>query len=58
MQVRSDLEAIPTENTDQNYVDRWLADQMAVYEQAQGQRTLKMVRSAIDAGLKLWRGLS
>ena len=28
--VRTDIEAIPTEGTDQNYVDKWLEDQMAV----------------------------
>ena len=31
--VRTDFEAIPTEGTDQNYVDRWLEKQKKVIEE-------------------------
>ena len=39
--MRTDLEAIPTDNTDKNYVDAWLDKQMVEYEQAQGQSTAR-----------------
>jgi hypothetical protein len=31
--VRTDLQAIPTEGTDQNYVDRWLEKQKKMIEE-------------------------
>ena len=39
--MQTDLEAIPTDNTDKNYVDAWLDKQMVEYEQAQGQSTAR-----------------
>jgi hypothetical protein len=55
-QVRTDLEAIPVENTDRNYVDRWLEIQMEEYEKVQGGGAAMRMRKALEAGLKRWIG--
>jgi hypothetical protein len=54
--VRTDLAAIPQENTDRNYVDTWLENQMMEYENKQGRVAALRMRKALEAGLKRWVG--
>jgi phage regulator Rha-like protein len=54
--VRTDLAAIPQENTDQNYVDKWLEMQMEEYKKKQGIDAATRMRKALEAGLKRWVG--
>jgi len=51
--VRSDLEAIPTEGTDQNYVDKWLENQKAVIvKKCSNSSFVKRMVKAIQGGSK------
>ena len=51
--VRTDLEAIPIEGTDQNYVDRWMESQMAVIkDKCSSQNLIKKLVKAITIGSK------
>jgi hypothetical protein len=56
VQVRTDLAAIPQENTDRNHVDRWLENELQEYEKKQGSLAARDMRKAIEAGLKRWVG--
>jgi hypothetical protein len=51
-QVRTDLAAIPTENTDRNYVDKWLELQLEEYERTKGTVAAMIVRKVFKLGLK------
>jgi hypothetical protein len=54
--VRTDFEAIPKEDTDRNYVDRWLENQMKEYETRQGSVAARLMQVAFEKGLKFWIG--
>ena len=46
--IRSDLDAIPTEGTDQNYVDRWMENQKAIIiNKCSSSRFVKKIMKAI-----------
>ena len=44
LQVQTDLAAIPTDNTDRNYVDRWLEQEMKKYRE---EKNLSITRKMI-----------
>jgi hypothetical protein len=51
-QVRSDLAAIPMENTDKNYVDKWLEQQLEKYaEEKEDPGLVARMRRAMKFGL-------
>lgn len=51
--IRTDLEAIPTEGTDQNYVDKWMESQKAIIMDKCSARSLvKRLMKSITSGSK------
>ena len=51
--VRSDLDAIPTAGTDQNYVDKWLENQKAIImEKCSNSGFIKRMLKAVSSGSK------
>jgi hypothetical protein len=45
------------ENTDKNYVDKWLDQQMLEYEHARGKHSAMMVLKSIQVGFQRWNRL-
>ena len=59
--VRTDFEAIPTEGTDQNYVDRWLEKQKKVIEErcsmaSLGKKLVAAITSAEESSTEVAQG--
>jgi hypothetical protein len=47
--VRTDFEAIPTDGTDENYVDQWLKRQKKIIDENCNQMAIKFLRKALKA---------